>query len=609
MAPPALRAAINRLTAEADPPARASFEQLEHLLTDRSQPLPLRRGCARALLRHGAQGVNALLACLQDPSQSRQLRRHCARVLAGVPDPPVVAVLAKVAGNSEIPRAVRGGCGAALATPHGLQAFVGLLGGEEVGSFVKWECARAATPFQNDPNATDELARALADLLQANGTLTRVRHECGLALGRIGGQLALETLLQEVNQPANVTRQQSAARGLGMLRENTARDCLISWLQHREANANLRQVCAESIGAYNGQESLTALTGTLHDENSSEELRLACVRGLGRIPGEQSFQQLFGLLQNDQESDDIRCAAVGSLDRNPASLAAFVEVLQNVNSPVSLRVVCARALGDIGGDHARDTLIGLLNDETNQMSLRTTCAQSLSAIGDPQSRAALEGQLAAANEDLQVACIEGLFPVPQEDAVLRGRLELLINDPDNPRSVRNSCATTLGLCSDEEILINRIEVFLANQFASEANGRPAGCLRRLLHFLELTDQEINHWLWETTAGEIHSLAWYLAALLIHEACDCPDSGSHSRRDYYELKCIRCGLEHSLHRYSESGLDAGLFLWRAVMGQEDPLQQPRGYVDAMLFPLLSPCGRQLYWDAGAQRIRVAEGPVP
>jgi hypothetical protein len=106
--------------------------------------------------------------------------------------------------------------------------------------------------------------------------------------------------------------------------------------------------------------------------------------GLSRLRGEDLQERL-----NDPAHVALLCRAarpeVATSQSDMLDADEFLDGLGDPTGKTELRIVCAEALGTIGGEFARDELMGVMLEKEEPVKLRMACAESLGKIGDLES--------------------------------------------------------------------------------------------------------------------------------------------------------------------------------------------------------------------------------
>jgi len=241
----------------------------------------------------------------------------------------------------------------------------GLLIGDEVRAVIDEDQIRSIESLK----ASLARADAAEAVFVYTHELTGIRLQAIAALGKIGQDDAavwtrLLDIMEDADDPAT---RRTAARALTSLSPQATDESLLSpMLAHlllgSERDAEIRRSAAATI------EVLVDRIGPDAFDNSS-------------------IDTIVAALEDPDPGVHFKAGSILSRIGNP-SVAVLTDALEN-NSSLRVRDIAATALGQIGGQVARASLIHMLPD-TVDVPLQLTIATALSSIGDRPSRQALQ---------------------------------------------------------------------------------------------------------------------------------------------------------------------------------------------------------------------------
>lgn len=180
----------------------------------------------------------------------------------------------------------------------------------------------------------------------------------------------IEKLIGALEDPKPAVRK-GAADGLGELKAEAAVDPLATLFNDPDSDVLLSGV--EALVAIGNDPAGRHLTEALELRNA--QARLLATEGLGQIKASHAVAVLVEAL-DDSDINEAAAASLGLIGDEQAS-AALAEKLGF--SPEPLRLECAKALGNTGGDAAIRGLVPAMSDEND--SVRSAAIASLVAIG------------------------------------------------------------------------------------------------------------------------------------------------------------------------------------------------------------------------------------
>jgi HEAT repeat protein len=260
----------------------------------------------------------------------------------------------------------------------------------------------------------------LATILESEGST--LRQPAAEALERLVALSQLNTLFQQFQQanldelPADQLnpRQRESAEILGLLTSDlennrvTLNDPFGTQFRHRS------QALYKKIT--DGQMVELARKYIKREVEPNQEIRRACISILGHLRSTSAIEDLIAVMEDSMEVSGIHFKAGLALsqigeDSVDALIAAFDR------GDASVKDIAASALGNIGGNKARNTLINALNTIDNPM-IKLTLADAVAKVGRAPSIEALRRQ----KEDLPQG--SGLRTFLNELQVLLFNIEL-----------------------------------------------------------------------------------------------------------------------------------------------------------------------------------------
>ncbi len=240
----------------------------------------------------------------------------------------------------------------------------------------------------------------LTMILDSEGST--LRQPAAEALDRLVALSQLNTLFQQFQQ-ANVdelpadqldSRQRQSAEILGLLTSDlennlvTLNDPFGTQFRHRS------EALYEKIT--DGQMVELARKYIKRDVEPNQEIRRACISILGHLRPTSAIEDLVAVMEDSMEVPGIRFKAGLALsqigkDSVDALIAAFDR------GDASIKDIAASALGNIGGNKARNTLINALNTIDNP-TIKLTLADAVAKVGRAPSIEALRRQKEALPE-------------------------------------------------------------------------------------------------------------------------------------------------------------------------------------------------------------------
>lgn len=233
----------------------------------------------------------------------------------------------------------------------------------------------------------------LTELLESEGTL---RQPAAEALERLVALSQLNTLFQQFQQ-ANVDelpadqlnpQQRESAEILGLLTSDlennraTLNDPFGTQFRHR--SEALYQKITDGQMVELGRKYLK------REIEPNQEIRRACISILGHLKPTSAIEDLIAVMEDGMEVPGIRFKAGLALSQiGEESVDALITAFNQGDA--SVKDIAASALGNIGGNKARNTLINALKTIDNP-TIKLTVADAVAKIGRSSSIEALRQQ-------------------------------------------------------------------------------------------------------------------------------------------------------------------------------------------------------------------------
>lgn len=307
-----------------------------------------------------------------------------------------------------------------------VRAFAKVLGGANIPEYRM--AAANALGRMGDEDAVGPLVKRLDD------PDPRVRERACLALGRIGGPRAVGQLKTRLDDDHPAVKS-AAADALGTIASGEALAALLDLLD--EENVSLRRLAASALGNASSAKPVPDLAGALADEHDT--VRRAAVFSiielLANAPTKQSHAVRDAVVSELQDADDetvtgplveiledatqarqrrnavwflgrvtsaeppehVLDALVEALDDDDKMTAQFaatsitnleglsvestlIDLVKDDDASADARAKAAYALGDVGGDRAKETL-DVITDSDVDKQIRKRAFASLSKLG------------------------------------------------------------------------------------------------------------------------------------------------------------------------------------------------------------------------------------
>ena len=234
----------------------------------------------------------------------------------------------------------------------------------------------------------------LTVLLESEGST--LRQPAAHALERLVALSQLNTLFQQFQQanvdelPADqlIPQQRESAEILGLLTSDlennrvTLNDPFGTQFRHRS------EALYEKIT--DGQMVELARKYIKREVEPNQEIRRACISILGHLKPTSAIEDLVAVMEDSMEVPGIRFKAGLALSQiGEASVDALIAAFGRGDA--SVKDIAASALGNIGGNKARNTLINALETIDNP-TIKLTVADAVAKVGQSASIEALRHQ-------------------------------------------------------------------------------------------------------------------------------------------------------------------------------------------------------------------------
>ncbi len=258
-----------------------------------------------------------------------------------------------------------------------------------------------------------------------------VRWTAAYALGRIGGERAIEHLIPLLNDDEFDVRE-AAARALGEIGAESAIEYLIPLLN--DDDFDVGEAAARALGEIGAESAIEYLIPLL--KYGEFGVRWAAAYALGRIGGERAIEYLVPLLKDDEF--DVRWAAANALGEIGAESAIEYLIPLLKDDDFDVRGAAADALGEIGAESAIEYLIPLL--KYDESGVREAAADALGRIGAESAIEYLVPLLKYDDSGVRWAAANALGEIGAESAI--EYLIPLLKDDES--GVRWAAANALG---------------------------------------------------------------------------------------------------------------------------------------------------------------------
>lgn len=220
----------------------------------------------------------------------------------------------------------------------------------------------------------------------------------------------------------------NAAERLGNIRDRAAVEALTEVL--KDGVPALRGTAATALGKIGDKRGVEPLLVLLKDQESW--IRIAAIGALSKIGGSQVVEPIIKML--DDENSEVReeaAFALGWLEDERAE-QPLIKIAIDVNEKPKLRASAIYSLGQVGGKHTLECLLGLLEDLDS--FIRYYAVDGLRLLNDEKAMDPLIVRLADANSEVRsrviiaLNCIDKRFSTRKVISHLNWVME---SDPDN----------------------------------------------------------------------------------------------------------------------------------------------------------------------------------
>jgi HEAT repeat protein len=210
-----------------------------------------------------------------------------------------------------------------------------------------------------------------------------VRVAAAMALGQKKETAATDSLLKMIAQDYPLAGH-SAAMALGELGDERAVSTLMNELKNNGKDY-IRSSTAIALGKLEAEEAVPYLIERLRDTKASVRSNAALI--LGKMGDESAVEPLKNILETGKEAEGKR--------------------KDSLNAGVDVRKSTVMALGGIGGTEATQALIGVINDEGEIPEVRVAATSALGDIGSPEAVNTLETMFN--NQSMNMSVRNGAF--------------------------------------------------------------------------------------------------------------------------------------------------------------------------------------------------------
>jgi HEAT repeat protein len=196
-----------------------------------------------------------------------------------------------------------------------------------------------------------------------------VRESAAFSLGKIGGDLVITSLLEDLNHECEYVRQ-DIIRTLGAMGATDAVSALISALENDSSDyRNVAAEAAKALGNLGAVDAVPALIDAL-DEEIYYDVYINAIEVLGKIGGEPATAALEKALASDSGKYYARAEIVDALGNSgsEAEIPCLIDVLETDNNP-TVSGWAVRVIANLIKNEAISALQSL-------MELRRDCAAS-----------------------------------------------------------------------------------------------------------------------------------------------------------------------------------------------------------------------------------------
>jgi HEAT repeat protein len=228
--------------------------------------------------------------------------------------------------------------------------------------------AAMALGQKKETAATDSLLKMLAQDYPLAG------HSAAMALGELGDEKAVSTLMNELKNNGKDYIRSSTAIALGKLEAEEAVPYLIERL--RDTKASVRSNAALVLGKMGDESAVESLKNILETGKEAEgkrkdslnagvDVRKSTVLALGGIGGTEATQALIGVINDEGEIPEVRVAATSALGNigSPEAVNTLKKVFDNQSMNMNVRNGALLALGKTENQEAAEFFIEKIGDK------------------------------------------------------------------------------------------------------------------------------------------------------------------------------------------------------------------------------------------------------
>jgi HEAT repeat protein len=210
--------------------------------------------------------------------------------------------------------------------------------------------------------------------------------------------------------------------------DTPSRDALIACLNDAQGPSVVRDFCAGVLPWIGDEVCIAALGQRIRDENTPVELRVECAKSLGVI-------------------------------ENLSVLEPLMDPLFNLALPEQLRRVCIQSIRESFDGYLLKALISLITASSTSADVCRLFAFVIAQVGGAQARQALIQRLEDEGTDMEVrrVCAWGLGSIGDEQA--RQALVKQVGNRDAKHEIRFACAQELAKLSDDDSLCTLEDCF------------------------------------------------------------------------------------------------------------------------------------------------------
>jgi HEAT repeat protein len=264
--------------------------------------------------------------------------------------------------------------------------------------------------------------RLLKILRSADGD-AHLRAGCPGALSLIGDREGIPDLIKISGNPKEeVELRTFAVAALGTLRAAPATPLLASLVADGALEASIREVACRALARVAPEKAPKILLERLDDDKEDLDVRIGAADGLGFLRSRDALPTLLRLVRGPEVNEAERYIRPLAALRLPESRTELLRLIRENKG--TLRLYCARLLGDVGIGEAADPLLRLLHDA--DPSLRAAAAVALCRSGRKEGVPVL---FEAASADPRLAMLGSL------NAIRRPELWAAVRDRTFPEGV------------------------------------------------------------------------------------------------------------------------------------------------------------------------------